>query len=422
MKRTVLFLQGPPSPFWRELAERFEAEGHATRKVNFCPADQLYWRRPGADAYRGKFDRWRMWLRDYLARHEVTDILYYADRLPYHVVASELADEMGICACAVEFGYLRPDWITLERSGMGAYSRFTRDPETIRRIAAAAPAPDLSQAYGHSFGQEATNEVAFNLANVFLRPMYPRFHADRHYHPLVDYLSWLPKFAVSPAVKRQATRVSAEVMSGKWPFHLVALQLQSDYQVRDNSPYACISEMIEEVVASFARNAPEKGRLVFKRHPLDNGLERWPAKIRAAARRHGVAERVLFIDGGRLDLMISRAEGVIAINSTVGLHAIRASKPVKILGSAVFALPGLTHQGPLDGFWRKPEAFDAALARDFITAIAAAIQVKGSFYHPEGRKAAAAEIVRRVAAGLVNAPREAIPEAAEAAEAATRAA
>jgi capsular polysaccharide export protein len=235
-RRTILFLQGPPSPFWAELADGFEAAGHRMRKVNFCPADVLYWRRRGADAYRGRFSRWRLWLRNYLLEHEVTDILYYADRLPYHVVASELADELGIAANAVEFDYLRPDWITLERSGMGAYSRFTRDPEAIRRIAQGAPAPDLTDRYGHSFGQEATNEVVFNLANVFLRPMFPRFNADRHYHPLVDYLSWLPKFAGSLKVAAEAKRVSAEIMSGKWPFDLVALQLQSDYQVRDISP------------------------------------------------------------------------------------------------------------------------------------------------------------------------------------------
>jgi capsular polysaccharide export protein len=292
----------------------------------------------------------------------------------------------------------------------------------IRRIAAAAPPPDLTDRYSHSFGREATNEVVFNLANVFLRPAFPRFNANRHYHPLLDYLSWLPKFAGSMRVAAAAKRVSAEIIGGKWPFHLVALQLQSDYQVRDNSPYSCISEMIEEVVVSFARNAPAAGRLVFKRHPLDNGLERWPARIRRSARRHGVSDRVLFIDGGRLDVMIARSEGVLAINSTVGLHGIRASKPVKILGRAVFDLPGLTHQGPLDGFWRTPEKLDPALARDFITAIAAAIQVKGSFYNPEGRAVAIAEIVHRVANGLVNAPRDAVPAVAAIAETRTRAA
>ena len=39
-----------------------------------------------------------------------------------------------------DFGYLRPDWIVLERDGMGAESRFPRDPDTdyVKRIVGVA--------------------------------------------------------------------------------------------------------------------------------------------------------------------------------------------------------------------------------------------------------------------------------------------
>src|SRR5699024_380871 len=118
---------------------------------------------------------------------------YYADQQAYHRVAGAVARDMGINAIAIEFGYLRPDWLTIERNGMGVYSHFPDDPARIRAIAADAPAPDLTVRYPYSFTAEAVAEVTFNLANVFLRPLYPFFNADKYYHPFVDYLSWGPR-------------------------------------------------------------------------------------------------------------------------------------------------------------------------------------------------------------------------------------
>jgi capsular polysaccharide export protein len=195
--------------------------------------------------------------------------------------------------------------------------------------------------------------------------------------------------------------VTAEAERGEAPFLLFALQLQADYQIRDNAPFDSLEAMIESVVASFARAAAPTRRLIVKLHPLDNGLFDWPAVVRRAAARHGLDSRVTPIDGGRLDALIRHADGVVVANSTVGLHAIRAGTPVAALGEAVYRMPGLTHEGPLDRFWETPAPVDASLARDFVRALAAVAQVRGSFYHPRGRREAATEIVRRIAAGGV---------------------
>ena len=100
---------------------------------------------------------------------------------------------------------------------------------------------------------------------------------------------------------------------------------------------------------------------------------------------------------------MGRDENVL-VNSTVGLFSIRALCPTKVLGIAVFDIAGLTHQGSLDEFWTSPEPVDPNLARDLVMAMAATIQVKGSFYDPMGRKAAQAEIVRRLQHDLINQP------------------
>lgn len=404
-RRRVLFLQGPPTPFWPELARAFETAGHETRRILFSTADLAFWRRRGAHHYRGAFSGWRAHIRAYLQREGVDAVVYYADRLPYHVVAAEEADALGIPAYAIEFGYLRPDWLTLERRGMGAFSHFPDTPDAVRAIAARLEAePAMDARFTHSFLREASLDISFNLINALAAFPYPLYRMDKPYHPLLDYPGWIPRLLRSNAEAEEAERVTKRCEARDFRYALVALQLQSDYQIRDNAAYSGLGEMIEEIVGSFARHAARERRLIFKLHPLDNGLEDWPETVRSAARRHGVSRRAAVIDGGRLDALIRHADGVVVANSTVGLHAIRAGTPVLALGEAVFSMPGLTHQGPLGTFWEAPEPVDESLASDFIKAIAGTIQVKGSFYDPEGRRLAQAEIVRRIVHDEVNQP------------------
>jgi capsular polysaccharide export protein len=403
MQRKVLFLQGPPSSFWRQLCEYFEAAGITTFHINFSLGDWVYWRKSGAVNYRGRFKRWAGFLRDFLLRHGITDILYYADRLPYHAVAREVARALGIRAYALEFGYLRPHWVTLERGGMGTLSHFPADPAAIRAIARrSGPYKPDGRQYPHSFGQEAFNEVAYNLPHSFLPFLFPGYRADRHYHPWLDYLGWLPSSLAKRWLDPPRIARLAQWQQEGARYWLMALQIQADYQLRANSRYAHQAGAIKEVIASFARHARAEDRLVIKLHPLDNGLECWGRAVARLAGRHGVADRVLTVHECNLDTAIKHCQGVITINSTVGLLSLRARKPVKTLGIAVYDIAGLTHQEPLDTFWRSPAPIDLELLKDFVNALAATIQVRGSFYNPRGREAACREIVRRVLEDQVN--------------------
>jgi len=395
----VLFLQGPPSVFWRELSDAFEAQGIETKRVNFSLGDQAYWLKRGAINYRGTLRKWPRYLAGFLKREGITDILYYADRLPYHRLAARVGRRLGIRCHAVEFGYLRPDWVTLERDGMGRFSHFPNDPDQVRRIAARVGEPDMKARYPHTFNQEATNEVIYNLISYFGRPLFPFYRSDKYYDPLFDYLSWLPRMF----------RPRHDLPEGYFDDklkrnYLVALQLQSDYQIRANSPYRHLSQMLEQVIQSFSRHAPENGRLIIKQHPLDNDLENWRKVVTALASRYRVENRVVFIEKGDLANILRNCHGAVVVNSTTGLHSLRADVPTIALGAAVFDMPGLTHQGGIDSFWRHPERIDRGLLASFINALAGTIQVKGNFYHSEGRRIGIATIVDRICGDLVNQP------------------
>jgi capsular polysaccharide export protein len=402
--RVVLFLQGHPSFFARDLANEIERLGHRALRINLCAGDALYWIGRPSVSYRGRLSAWPQYLAAFIAREGVTDIVYFADRLPYHRAALQVARAAGVRAATFEVGYLRPDWITLERSGMSAQSHFPDDPATIRRIAAEVPAPDMEERYRYGFLAEAVNEVAFNLVTYFAWPFFPRYDADKYYHPLIDYLSYIPRLLVSRGHGKQAVALMNTMIAARTPYFLAPLQMQSDYQLRANSPYRHQRDMIEEVVGSFAANAVPNAHLVFKVHPLDNGLERWPRVVADIAARHGVSERVHVIDGGNLALMIRHARGTVLINSTVGLYALRLGCPVKVLGFAVYDIDGLCHRGPLDTFWRTPARPDKELTAAFVRALAGTIQVKGNFFTREGRRMAIPVLAQRLVGDTENAP------------------
>lgn len=162
--------------------------------------------------------------------------------------------------------------------------------------------------------------------------------------------------------------------------------------------------MMRQVIASFVKNAPAGSKLLFKQHPLDNGLERWHKVLRHIAREFKIEDRVVFIEEGDLHDILQKTAGVVIVNSTVGLHSLRAQKPTIVLGCAVFDVPGLTHQGRLDDFWKRPEPVDPELMRDLVKAMAATIQIKGDFFNKAGRQAAIGAMVQRVIEGTVNMP------------------
>ena len=163
-RRVFLFLQGPISPFFERVALALKELGHDVRRVNLYFGDRLLWRRLPAVNYTGTPADWPQFIDAYMEREGVTDLIMLGDRRPLHIQAANLARARGTRVFACELGYLRPDWITLERNGMSSYSHFPTDPETIQEIAERVPQPDLKTRFHSSFYKLAAWDVAYNLA------------------------------------------------------------------------------------------------------------------------------------------------------------------------------------------------------------------------------------------------------------------
>lgn len=402
--RVFLFLQGPSSPLFVETARRLEAAGSRCIRINLNPGDWMFWHGRDVFNYRGGFAGWRDYVRRRIETDKVTDLILLGEERPYHRVAIEEARRLGVEVAVIEMGYLRPDWVTLERDGMSSNSRFPADPRHIMQAAAKLPEPDWTRRFSHSFLAEAAYDLLYNLPNAFLWFLYPGYRRHALYHPLVEYAGWLRRLPASGRRAREAEATIDGLIAGNAGFFVYPLQLQTDFQLRAHSPFHRQQDAIRQIMRSFAVHAAPDMHLIVKLHPLDNGLVDWNLYIDSIGIPLALSSRVHFIDGGNLEKLIAASDGMVTVNSTAALSALQAGKPVKVLGAAIYDLDGLTDQKPLDLFWGKPDAPSADLRDAFLKLLAESIQVRGNFYSRAGARAAAAAIAERLVTRTVNLP------------------
>ncbi len=403
-KAAWLFLQGPSSPLFMKIADRLEAAGHACFRVNLHAGDQVFWRRHGAIAYRGRPENWGAFIREVIHSRKIGGLVLLGEERAYHAEAIRAAREAGASVFVVEMGYLRPDWVTIERDGMSSNSHFPNDPAAILEAARDLPEPDWTRLYRQTFLAEALYDLAYNLPSVFLGFLYPFYHRHALFHPLAEYAGWIAQLATEKRRHARAVAQTAALKASSAPWFVYPLQLQTDFQLRAHSPYNGQPQAIAEVLSSFAAHAPRDARLAIKVHPLDNGLIGWERQIMARAQRLGVGERVHYLGGGDLGALIDGCSGIVTVNSTAALHGLRDGIPAKVLGAAIYDVAGMTDQKPLDAFWQAPERPDPALTSAFYRLLAASIQVRGNFYSDAGTTAAADAIAGRLLAGTVSQP------------------
>ena len=402
--RVFLFLQGPSSPLFVEIARILQAAGSRSIRINLNAGDWLSWGWRNAFNYRGDFAGWRDYVRRRIEAENVTDLILHGEERPYHRVAIDEARRLGVCVNVVEMGYLRPDWVTLERDGLSSNSHFPADPAYIVQAAANLRKPDWTPRFSQTFRAEALYDLVYYLPTVFLWFLYPGYRRHGLYHPLMEYAGWVRRLPFGGRRAREAEDVIGQVIGNDRRFFVYPLQLQTDYQLRSHSPFHRQEDAIRLILRSFAANATPDAHLVVKLHPLDCGLVDWKAYIARLSTSSGLSGRIHVIDGGSLDKLIAASQGMVTVNSTAALSALQAGKPVKALGTAVYDIEGLVDQQPLDRFWQDPSAPSAELSDAFFRLLAASVQVRGNFCSSAGARAAAAQIAERLLSRTVNLP------------------
>jgi capsular polysaccharide export protein len=398
-RKSFLFLQGPISPYFHRLGVLLRDRGHAVQRINVCRGDTLFWPEAATD-FCAPADEWPGYISDFLARHGITDMVLLGEQRPYHKVAIGAAHTAGVAVTVTDFGYIRPDWIILERDGMNRDSRFPRDPEAIRALAKDLPPVDETKLHTDDFRQQAIWDMRFHLANL-LPGRFRHFRSFQLHHPVPAYLgTGLALLRRGAEARAAAARLAALPPGPRWIF---AMQMETDYSIREYSDYPDMDTPIGEAMDSFLRAAPADGHLLVKVHPLDPGIKNWRRRVGAMARARGAQDRVHYLGAGDLDAMLATAQGVVTVNSTVGVRALQLGRALHAMGEAIYRVDGLTHGGKLDDFWAAGPP-DAGLTDAFLRGIAACLHVRGVYYREPGLTAAVEASARRLEDGTVGLP------------------
>lgn len=372
--RSFLFLQGPPGPFFLNLALRLRELGHRIHRINLSGGDRYDWP-TGATNYRGTMSAWPMFFDRFLRSSQVTDVIVYGDCRPVHQAAVRMAKLRGVRVFVFEEGYIRPDWMTLERDGVNGHSPFDRDPELILASSSWLPEiPDLPSITA-DFRRRARDSYWHYHHVVTGRLSFPFYRTHRSHSIVGEGFGWLMKFARSSRRARQAEEALSAIDGKK--FVLFPLQLTGDYQIRAHSPFDSMPQAVDYVLDSFAAHAAPDQLLLVKEHPLDASWRNWRLYLTRRAKRLGIGDRVICIDGGDLQQLSTSAAGMVCVNSTSGTLALETGIPVVVLGDAVYDVPGITHQSGLDRFWRSPERPDPDLYAAFKKSLHAKCLVRG---------------------------------------------
>lgn len=391
-KRVVL-LQGPVGPFFRRLAQDLAWAGASVCKINFNGGDWLFFP-DNATAFTGVSDDWPDFFKQFLLEKKIDLVFLFGDCRPIHVAARAVATELGLEIGVFEEGYIRPDYITFERTGVNARSSIPKFPVAYLN----GPEPPLDPdplPIGHPFRLTALWAILYYAASHALRPFFPRY---RHHRPLSIWegLYWLRGFWRRRCYERNERCTTSKLtgeLSGK--YFLVPLQVPVDSQVQIHSTYSKVEDFIADLIASFASNSESDTYLVLKHHPLDRGYHDHTRLIAKLAKQHDVSPRVMYIHDQPLPLLLENARGVVVINSTVGFSAMHHGLPVKTCGTAFYDMLGLTFQGSLDTFWKHAEAHrpDPVLFSRFRSFIIKQTQLNGNFYRRLRIPGAAAGLV-----------------------------
>ncbi len=370
----VLLLIGPIGLFFARLCNHLRGCGIPVVKVIF-PLHEFGFPRDVRVPYAGSMEEWRPFLRQLLVEKGIRHIFMYGDFIIPHRIAIEEAQRAGIEAWVFELGYIRPNYVTLERDRVNARSNLNRPVEFYQALPPVNVLPGGCLDPGWRWRK--VWKLPTFIQHAFTR--YPIIEGEHKLQPSPRFLwcqlrgSW--RFWLYRCSERRLKGRLLEHLS----FFLVVLQVSSDSQIQMGSPYRGMHDFIEDVIRSFAAHAHASDHLALKHHPRDRGYNHYGRLIELLASRYGIAGRVHYFHDVALSRFLRTCRGVVTVNSSVGLQALYHAVPTKVMGHTFYNLPGLTDQKPLDQFWQEPQTSDRPLFYRFYAYLVTHTQVNGNF-------------------------------------------
>ena len=406
--RHFVLLQMPCGAFGRHLMKSLAAAGQRCTRIAFNGGDVVnslpYW----PTMFRGPEAEWPAWIAGFARREGVTDLVCYGDCRAYHRAAIETLSAMGISVHVLEEGYLRPNWITCEPGGVNGNSILAS--VDLDQVGPTPPAPDDETKLHPSTLRYCASGVIYYTSSLFSRYLFPHWQTHRDIDILGEAALWLERLFLWPVRRWRTRRALGAIDRLNKPFHLVLLQLNGDSQIKVHSDFDSVRHFVEYCIAEFAASGTQESLLVFKNHPLDSGIVDLRRIIRAEATRRGLADRVFFVETGKLVPLLEKALSATAVNSTACHQALLRGIPTMVLGRAVFNHHQIVPRMRLADFFRLRPCPDRADYLKLVSLMRHTCQFNGGYYSGEGRRILLPALTEALISGTPSVDAYLIPE------------
>lgn len=393
---SVLLLQGPLGPFFKTLADYWNARGAAVTKVNFNSGDDLFYPPSSSKViqFKARLDFWPEYLTSLLIKNKIKAVFLFGDCRAIHQPVRSICDALGIDVIVFEEGYIRPHLFTMERNGVNHFSSMTQlDFEQIRQAPEAQSEPIIKQKYPHSYWYMVRWGIAYWFINLINRSHYP----DYTHHRILDARmgwNWTKSFfrywfyrLMDKSKRNRLLKPPPSTHQDSRLFFL-PLQVHDDSQMAIHSDFETIEDVLETVISSFAYHLQSSGKsdvLVIKHHPMDRGHRNYAQYIQKLTNLYAIKDSIVYIHDIAVPELLKRCHACITVNSTIGLQSMSYGVPTINLGRSFYDKTGLTAQGTLDEFWLDAGVVNRNNIKAFRNYLLHHTQVNGSLYDPAYR-------------------------------------
>lgn len=383
--KNILLLQGPIGSFFYDFAQWLQTQQRTVFKVNFNAGDEAFYPSsvPNTVDYCDTLSEFHLFLREFIAKHRIDAVVCFGDNRKYHKIAKKVTDDLGVSFWAFEEGYFRPDYITLEKSGVNAFSPIPKSADYFLENENRLAEPQPPKSFAKGFLPMAKLAIKYYVTGFYQRHRYPHYQ----HHRILNVLYYVKLWAIS-GVKRAIYYLhdhnfAKRVERGDFgEFFIVPLQVYDDSQVVVHSDYDHVRDFLHDVLISFAQHAPKKTNLIVKHHPMDRGFIDYGEVIdEVVAEYPELKGRVFYIHDVQMPVFLRYGKGMVTLNSTSGISGLLHGMPVKTLGRANYDFEGLTSQQPLASFWHMPVPPNKSLFSLYRRYHLNKTQINGSFYN-----------------------------------------
>lgn len=377
--KKYLLLQGPMGPFFNDVANWLEILEREAVNVVFNGGDRFYCRNRHYLTYTQTPEEFPGWLKEVWKDYTFDTILCFGDCRPLHRAACIWAKAKGIRFLAFEEGYLRPHFITMEEGGVNAFSLLPREPEFYRNLPDVPPAEALR--LSPSACRRYIHAICYYVIGRYYRHEFALYRHHKSFSPWYEARCWIRAWWRKQWYgwkQRHIMEILKTTLNQR--YYLAILQVYNDSQIRNHSSYTDVRDYINDVIYSFSRKAADTDILVLKHHPMDRGHRLYAPLIKQLGKKYGVTTRVIYVHDLPMPELLTHAKGVVTINSTAGISALVHNKPLKVMGSALYDIKGLTYQGHLHQFWTADFKPDMKLFKKFRGYLLENTQINAVYY------------------------------------------